>query len=89
MPFIEHIYKTSTKENWDKYKEAPRSLKRTLHKSMRESWQDFCSKIETVHEPASVKSLAWCTFTTGYHGNTCSNSPWYQCHDKLWFLYYG
>ena len=34
-------------------------------------------------------SLPRCTFTTVYIGNTCSNSPWYQYHDKLWFLYHG
>ena len=63
-------YKTSTKENWDKYKEAHRAFKRTLHKSKRESyntiqfieqqqqtWQDFCSKIETMHESARLHKL--------------------------------
>ena len=30
-------YKTRTKENWDKYKEARRAFKRTLRKSKRES----------------------------------------------------
>jgi len=44
-------YKTSTKENWDKYKEARRSK--------RESWQDFCSKIETMHEPARLHKLPY------------------------------
>jgi len=50
-------YKTSTKENWDKYKEARRAFRRTLRKSKRESWQDFCRKIETVHESARLHKL--------------------------------
>ena len=50
-------YKTSTKEDWDKYKEARRAFKRTLRKSKRESWQDFCSNIETMHESARLHKL--------------------------------
>jgi len=50
-------YKTSTKENWDKYKEARRAFKRTLRKSKRESRQDFCRKTEPVHESARLHRL--------------------------------
>ena len=56
MPFIEHI-KPVQKVNWDKYKEARRAFKRTLRKSKRESWQDFCSQIETVHKSARLHKL--------------------------------
>jgi len=59
-------YKTSTKENWDKYKEARRAFKRILRKSKRESWQDFCSKIETMHESARLHKLL---------GKTHANEP--------------
>jgi len=52
------------KKNWDKYKEACRASKRRLRKSKRESWQDFCSNIEAVHESARLHKLLSKTHVT-------------------------
>ena len=50
-------YRTREQKDWDKHKEARRAFKRVLRKSKRESWHDFCTNLEKVHESARLYKL--------------------------------
>jgi len=50
-------YRTREQEDWDKHKEARRAFKRVLRKSKRESWHNFCTNLEKVHESARLYKL--------------------------------
>jgi len=53
-------------------------------------WHLYHSKLVFIPWLTSVFTIVTMVhFYHVYHGNTCSNSPWYKYHDKLWFLYHG
>ena len=53
-------YRTRKQKDWNKHKEARRAFKRVLRKSKRESWHDFCTNLEKVHESARQIGRASC-----------------------------
>ena len=47
-------YKTKLEQDWQAHRAARRAFERELRRSKRESWQDFCAKIQEVSETSRV-----------------------------------
>ena len=50
-------YETKDQKDWEKHKEARRAFKKLLRRSKRESWHNFCTRIESEHESARLYKI--------------------------------
>jgi len=50
-------YKSGLEQDWQSHRKARRSFKKELRRCKRESWQNFCSRVEGVHESSRIGKI--------------------------------